>query len=499
MVIYGYFELTNGTVNPTNWKLFSSPTGSFLILSVLMQPRILLFMNQPAAADIELEEALLEFSQLHATGGLESISKANLETADCVLFTGNMPCVEAVEAVGLLQALDPLMPVIFWDPEMPATDAIRLIRAGAQHCLGYRDSYAALQDSLSNAVEHRRQALKVRSQAAALREPWRGLLVGQSRAMETVVEAIRLIGPRRCTVLITGETGTGKEMVARALHMASPRASQPMVSINCSALPENLLEAELFGHVKGAFTGAINSRIGRFEQANRGTLFLDEIGDMPIELQAKLLRVLQDREIQRLGSSENIRVDVRVVAATNVNLVERVRQGKFREDLYYRLNVVPLEVPPLRKRESDVPLLVEHFVRKVCQLEGIPLKQVMPEALLRLGSCPWPGNVRQLENAVEMAVAMTGDRATLHAGDFGLAKPASLELVQARVHADPTEAPDWTDFATAVSHFEHNMLQRALAKTAGNRTAAAELLGMKRTTLIMKLRGFENLGALRAS
>jgi len=462
-------------------------------------PTVLSFMNQPGTLQLESAEILVDYRVIHATGSVESTSRDSLENVDCVLFAGSMSCTDAVDALGIVHALDPLMPVIFWDPEMRATDAVRLIRAGAHHCLGYRDSQAALQDSLSNAIESRRQALRARSLAAVPPEPWREALVGQSRAMETVAEAIRLIGPRRCTVLITGETGTGKEMVARALHMASPRMNQPMVSINCSALPENLLEAELFGHMKGAFTGAIHARVGRFEQANRGTLFLDEIADMPVELQAKLLRVLQDREIQRLGSSENIRVDVRVLAATNVNLAERVRQGKFREDLYYRLNVVPLEVPPLRRRESDIPLLVEHFVRKICQFEAIPPKQVLPEAILRLCSCPWPGNVRQLENAVEMAVAMSGDREILRASDFGLAKPPSLELVQARSHADPMEAPDWTDFATAVSHFEHSMLQRALSKTAGNRTAAAELLGMKRTTLIMKLRSFENPDALRAS
>ena len=461
-------------------------------------PQVLCFQNQPAAPDFDLREFLSGIRLIQATGGLESISKANLEGTDCVLITGCTPLADAVDALGALHVLDALMPVIFWDPEMRATDAVCLIRAGAYHCLGYRDSYAALRDTLSNAVEFRRQASKVRSQATAPREPWRELLVGQSSAMETIVEAIRLIGPRRCTVLVSGETGTGKEIVARALHMASPRMNQPMVAINCSALPENLLEAELFGHVKGAFTGAINCRMGRFEQANRGTIFLDEIGDMPIDLQAKLLRVLQDREIQRLGSSENIRVDVRVLAATNVNLVERVRQGKFREDLYYRLNVVPLEVPPLRKRESDIPLLAEHFVRKVCQFEGITPKHVTPEALLHLRLCPWPGNVRQSENAVEMAVAMSGERDTLYASDFGLTKPPSLELLPTRLHADPMEAPDWTDFATAVSQFEHCMLQRALSKTAGNRTAAAELLGMKRTTLIMKLRSFENSNALRA-
>ncbi len=456
------------------------------------------FESQQVNAEFQLDQVLLDFQLLQAPS-LDSLRTASLENIDCVLFTGSMPSPEAVAALGLIHALDAQMPVVFWDPEMRATEAVRLIRAGAHHCIGYRDSQTVLQDSLSNAVESRRQALRARSHASAPREAWREFLVGESRAMEMVVEAVRLIGPRRCTVLITGETGTGKEMVARALHMASPRANQPMVSVNCSALPENLLEAELFGHVKGAFTGAVNARVGRFEQANRGTLFLDEIGDMPVELQAKLLRVLQDREIQRLGSSETIRVDVRVLAATNVNLAERVRQGKFREDLYYRLNVVPLEVPVLRKRESDIPLLVDHFVKKICQFEGIPLKRVMPEAVLRLRAGAWPGNVRQLENAVEMAVAMSGDRECLYAGDFGLSKPASLELVQSRVHADPMEAPDWTDFATAVSHFERSMLQKALSKTAGNRTAAAELLGMKRTTLIMKLRSFENAGALRAS
>ncbi len=461
--------------------------------------KVLLFANHPDAPEFELNEILSDFDLIRMTGSSESTCKANLEGVGCALFTGSMPSEDAVEALRELHTLDPLIPVIFWDPEMRATDAIRLIQAGAHHCLGYRDSHAALRDALLNAIESRRRALKARAQATTPRETWRASLIGQSHAMEMVAEAIRLIGPRRCTVLITGETGTGKEMVARALHNASPRMNQPMVSINCSALPENLLEAELFGHVKGAFTGAIGTRIGRFEQANRGTLFLDEIGDMPLDLQAKLLRVLQEREIQRLGSSETVRVDVRVLAATNVNLAERVRQGKFREDLYYRLNVVPLDVPPLRKRESDIPLLVEHFIAKICRFEDIPLKQVMPEALLSLRSCPWPGNVRQLENAVEMAVALSGNRETLYASDFGLAKPLSLEIVHAKTPTDPMESPDWTDFATAVSHFEQGMLQKALSKTAGNRTAAAELLGMKRTTLIMKLRSFENSGALRAS
>jgi DNA-binding NtrC family response regulator len=373
---------------------------------------------------------------------------------------------------------------------MRATEAVRMIRAGAHHCVGYRDTAETLRDSLANAAEEKRRRVRARQRAAAP-ETWRTLLVGDSLAMERVVETIRLIGPRRCTVLIAGETGTGKEMVARAIHQASPRANQPLVAVNCSALPEHLLEAELFGHVKGAFTGAINARIGRFEQANRGTLFLDEIADMPIELQAKILRVLQDREIQRLGSSETIKADVRVIAATNVNLLERVRQGKFREDLYYRLNVVPVIVPPLRQRDSDIPQLVEHFIRKVCQMEDIPEKSLAPETLARLRACPWPGNVRQLENSVEMAVAMSGDRAVLYAGDFGLPNAASSRAVALGQPAAPEGDAGYMDFESAVSQFERSMLERALVKTSGNKTAAAELLGLKRTTLIMKLRSFQ--------
>jgi len=211
---------------------------------------------------------------------------------------------------------------------------------------------------------------------------------------------------------------------------------------------------------------------------------------MPLELQAKLLRVLQDREMQRLGSSETIRVDVRVIAASNVSLLERVRQGRFREDLYYRLNVVPLEMPPLRKRQSDIPLLVEHFVKKICQSEDIPVKKVTPEAVERLCCCSWPGNVRQLENSVDMAVAMSGEREILFANDFGLAPAVPAKVIPFETAATPFSASEIMDFETAVTHFERSMLELALQKTAGNKTAAAELLGLKRTTLIMKLRSF---------
>jgi transcriptional regulator with GAF, ATPase, and Fis domain len=331
-------------------------------------------------------------------------------------------------------------------------------------------------------------------------ERWRDLLIGSSPAIERTKQIIRLVGARRATVLITGETGTGKEMVARAVHLASPRAHLAMVAVNCNALPENLLEAELFGHVKGAFTGAIQQRIGRFEQAHRSTLFLDEIGDLPLDVQTKLLRVLQEREFQRIGSSETIRIDVRLIAATNVNLVEKVRQGKFREDLFYRLNVVPIAAPPLRDRPGDIPILASHFVDKICRVEEIPAPQLAAETIDRLESCPWPGNVRQLENAVEMAIALSGGREVLYPSDFALLGGAAISGSLPRLTASPAEAapvaiPEFgMDFERTIEQLERQILEEALRKTNGNKTAAANLLGLKRTTLAAKLRSLESPG-----
>jgi transcriptional regulator with PAS, ATPase and Fis domain len=300
---------------------------------------------------------------------------------------------------------------------------------------------------------------------------------------------IRLVASRRATVLISGETGTGKELAARALHLAGTRRAGPWVAVNCSALPETLLESELFGHVRGAFTGAQQSRTGRFEQAQGGSIFLDEIGELPMELQAKLLRVLQEREVQRLGGSETIRLDIRVIAATNRNLADRVREGKFREDLFYRLNVVPIEMPPLRRRPSDIGQLAAHFVEKICRAEGIPIKAITREGLDCLYNHPWPGNVRQLENAIEMAVALSGERLALGAGDFPL-PPA--ELPRDTAAAALVDVPDsGLDYEHTVARIERSILEQALRKTGGNKKAAAEMLRLKRTTLSAKVRSLE--------
>jgi DNA-binding NtrC family response regulator len=272
--------------------------------------------------------------------------------------------------------------------------------------------------------------------------------------------------------------------------MAGDRARYPMVALNCSAIPGNLLEAELFGHTKGAFTGAVSARIGRFEEANNSTLFLDEIGDMPMDLQSKLLRVLQERELQRVGSSETVKLNVRVIAASNVDLLDLIKKGKFREDLYYRLNVVPIQMPPLRQRREDIPLLARHFVNKICQLEGIPAKEVLNSTIEHLNWYSWPGNVRQLENLVEKAVVMSGDRQVLYPSDFRL--PTEVAKVAVSNSMVPFAVPDGgVNFSQLVTNFEKSILDQVLVKTNGNRTLAADLLHLKRTTLVSKLRVME--------
>ena len=317
-------------------------------------------------------------------------------------------------------------------------------------------------------------------------ESWEGTILGRSARMRKVIDFVRLAGPRRCTVLITGETGTGKEVVARALHLASPRRRRPMVSFCCTSVPEHLLESELFGHVKGAFTGAVGSRTGRFEQAHGSTLFLDEIGDMPLDLQAKLLRVLQEREFQRLGSGETVHVDVRIVAATNADLQRKVAIGTFREDLYYRIAVAGVRLPPLRERLDDVPALAQHFLQKICAEEALPLKRLSAECLKALQQHSWPGNVRELENAVEAAIALSGDRATLYPADFCR---ADMTATPAPNTAGEISVPEWgLDFEETVNRIERSILEQALRQTNGNKKMAADLLRLKRTTLSAKLR-----------
>ena len=401
---------------------------------------------------------------------------------DAIVLDFPLPPWTPAELLEHIRRLAPESRVLIRHPEATLSEAVRWAQEGAYQVLGGNEDPSAFLE----------QALGARTPAnsgspPAGPEEWASLLIGNSPPMRRVYHVIRMVGNRRSTVLITGETGTGKEVAARALHLAGPRSRGPWVALNCSALPETLLEAELFGHVRGAFTGAVQNRAGRFEQAHGGTLFLDEIGEMPADLQAKLLRVLQERELERLGSSETIRVDIRVVAATNSDLTRKIEEGSFREDLYYRLNVVPLHLPPLRQRREDIALLSEHFAAKICGLEGLPLKTIAREALDSLQGYAWPGNVRQLENAVEVAIAMSGDRKVLVPSDFPLASPP-------RFHREESNPPVVTlpesglDYERTLARIERSILEQALEKTGGNKKAAADMLGLKRTTLSAKVR-----------
>ncbi|HEX4168869.1 MAG TPA: sigma-54 dependent transcriptional regulator [Bryobacteraceae bacterium] len=320
---------------------------------------------------------------------------------------------------------------------------------------------------------------------------WRQAVIGQSRPIVEVCDIVSLVAAKRCTVLISGETGTGKEVIAKALHAASNRSEHPLVSVNCTALPASLIEAELFGHAKGAFTGAHAHRIGRFEQAHRGTIFLDEIGDLPLDAQAKLLRVLQEREFERIGSSETVRVDVRVAAASNIDLEHAVKERKFREDLYYRLNVVPIHMPALRERREDIPLLVEHFLDKISREESSLRKKAGDDVMAYLRGLDWPGNVRQLEHLVQMACAMSGDRSELRLEDFKNRRKRLVTNEDRSARALMTVPADGLDFDEAVASFELSLLNQALALSNGNKARAAELLRIKRTTLLAKLKVLE--------
>lgn len=444
---------------------------------------------RPQAGSSGLESAGWSAEVIHSPwAALDSLAHSRYEA---VLADFPVPEWTPEEWLEEVLRVQPLMPVLIREAAPSFERAVRLTRLGAFHYLGDPHDSERLAALLEEAVRWRRQCEQARYGGDPGVEPWRRLLIGESRAMRQIVETIRLVARRRCTVLITGDTGTGKEVVARAIHMASGRGHLPMVAVNCSAIPETLLEAELFGHVRGAFTGAINHRIGRFEQAHRSTLFLDEIGDMPLDLQAKLLRVLQEREVQRLGSSEVVPVDVRVLAASNANLEERIRQGRFREDLYYRLNVVPIHLPPLAERAGDIPLLVAHFLEKVCSREDIPPKRISPEAMERLSSYSWPGNVRQLENAVEMAVILSGERELLVPSDFPLPSPAQWKALNAASLPAIRLPDEGMDFERTIARIERSLLEQALRRSNGNKKQAAELLRLKRTTFSAKLKSLQ--------
>lgn len=352
-----------------------------------------------------------------------------------------------------------------------------------------------LQESIERSMEEKRHQLERELEHSRAADcPTFREIVGESQAIKKVFQLVEAVAQTNVTVLITGASGTGKELVARAVHERSHRSKAPFVAINCGAIPENLLEDELFGHVRDAYTDAKGSRSGRFEQANEGTLFLDEIGNMSVSLQVKLLRVLEEREFERLGSNQKVQVDVRVVAATNCDLDERVRNGEFREDLFYRLNVAPVRIPSLRDRKDDIPLLTNHFVKMFSEHYDLGEKQVDPGALKRLTAYSWPGNIRELRNVIELVSVLTGKRSIMTAEDFSALEDASRASTANNTLDTLVELPEeGINLNQVVSDVEKNLICQSLKRTGGNKGKAARLLYLKRTTLVEKLRRMDLL------
>ena len=366
--------------------------------------------------------------------------------------------------------------------------AVEAIKVGAADFITKPFQFDELLHVLSSALEQRRLKSENAYLRSQLRERYRFEgLVGRSRVMRELFQLLETVAPTNSTILITGETGTGKELVARAIHHNSPRRAHRLSALNCGAIPETLLETELFGHVRGAFTGAVESRPGRLEKAHKGTLFLDEVGTMSPALQAKLLRVLQERELERVGDTRLIKIDVRVIAATNTDLTERVAHGTFREDLFYRLNVIPVPLPPLRSRREDIPLLTQHFLRKIGG-ELVPARPqvgLSQEAMRHMMAYEWPGNIRQLENVIERSLAFSQDRSQIDLDDLPPEIQAATDpAVEVHV-AFPDEGMCFEDY---VHDVERELIRQALKKSDGNKRRAADLLQLKRTTLIEKMK-----------
>lgn len=413
------------------------------------------------------------------------VAKRKLDSAlyDVVITDIKMPNIDGIEVLRHAHKVTPDSAVILITAVDDYEAAVEAVKAGGAS--DYIRKSPAMVDEIKLAIRRSLEKVSLSRQNFALKRDaaTRNSLdniIGVSTAMEHLKDTIRTVASTQSTVLIYGESGTGKELVARAVHSCSPRATEPFVSINCGAFPETLLESELFGYVKGAFTGANQNKRGLFEVADRGTIFLDEIGEMNLSMQVKLLRVLQERCIRPVGGTQEVAIDVRVIAATNRDLERQVAENSFREDLYYRLNVIPIIVPPLRERREDVPLLVNHFVKKYAKSAGRNIAQVSSDSLAQLSSYEWPGNVRQLENTIERAVALeTGE--VLHAQlpmERAKAKAAAAGVgtVDAVSVSAGAVLPDGMDMEKYVAEIERSLLKSALKQADGVQTRAADVL-----------------------
>ena len=430
-----------------------------------------------------------EFTVVEAGSGEEAVQRLAEFAFDILITDLRLPGIGGREVLEAALERYPDIIAIVITGYGTVKDAVEAIKQGATDFVTKPFQFDALLHVVQSALEQRR----LKSENAYLRSQLEDRyridgLVGSSRIMRDLFQLLETVAATSSTVLITGETGTGKELAARAIHHNSARRSNRFVALNCSAIPETLLEAELFGHARGAFTGAVGTRQGRVEQAHKGTLFLDEVGTMSPSLQSKLLRVLQEREFERVGDSHTIKIDVRVVAATHSDLAKMVAEGTFREDLFYRLNVLPVQLPPLRERRDDIPLLVQHFLQRLTQDSGRGAMTVSQEAMRRLMAYRWPGNVRQLENTVERAIAFTQGRSVVDVHDL----PPEIQNQPVVVEGtEPWLPEDGLDFERYIEAIELSLIKRSLERTQGNKRQAARLLNLKRTTLIEKLKRLE--------
>ncbi len=420
--------------------------------------------------------------------GTEALACIKDGAYDLVLCDLKLPGADGMEVLAGIRETLPEAVVIIITAYGTIPSAIEAMRAGAYD---YVTKPFRAHEILA-VIEKGLERIRLRREVEYLRKVVAqrfgfGGLVGKSKPMQEVYTQIEKVAAARGTVLIQGESGTGKELVAKAIHYASPRKSGPFVVIDCGAIPEQLQESELFGHVKGAFTGAIATRRGLFEEADRGTVFLDDVTELPLGLQAKLLRALQEGEIRRVGDSRMIRVDVRVIAATNRNLEEEVGHGTFREDLYYRLNVFLIRLPPVRDRREDIPLLAEHFLARIAEEGNGKPKRLSSDALRLLVSYPWPGNVRELQHVLERA-ALLSEGELISERDLPPQLVRPPEELTVALPEDALAIPETT--ARVVREVERELIQRALARTANNRTEAARLLGLSRRALVYKLKEY---------
>jgi two-component system response regulator HydG len=421
-----------------------------------------------------------------ADDGEAAVQRVKSEAVDLILMDVRMAGMSGIQALAQIRAYNPSIPVIIMTAYSSVESAVEALKAGAYDYLIKPLDFEALKLTIERAREHAGlKAENERLKAQLRSRPDAPDIIGKSPAMKALMDMLAMVAPSDATVLISGESGTGKELIARCLHVNSPRRDQPLVVVNCAAIAETLLESELFGHEKGAFTGADKRREGRFMQADGGTLFLDEIGETSPAMQAKLLRVLQQREIQRVGGDKVIQVDVRIVAATNRDLQSDVARGQFREDLFYRLNVMSLKIPPLRDRLDDIPLLAYHFLEKYARKNRKPSKGFSPLAMDMLIKYDWPGNVRELENALERAII-------LQTGEYITEKQLPLSIVQKYTGG---EAPAASAASTATGEaslesIEKEAILATLEDAGGNKSEAARRLGITRKTLHNKLKGY---------